>query len=95
MGAAEDANEDVLGRKLDTRVSTLVRMGSKLDGWTYVNNNSGGGQKTGESQTITDLLHQHTCRSKGRRGNVGPAEVVDHDSDRDIECCDAGLTDHQ
>lgn len=49
MGASEDANKDVLGRKLDTIVSTLPRIGSKLGGWTYVNNNSSGGQKAGES----------------------------------------------
>lgn len=49
MGASEDANEDVLGRKLDIPVSTLLSTSPELSGWTYMNHNSSRSKKAGES----------------------------------------------
>lgn len=73
----------------------MFRMGIKLGSWTYVDNNSGSGKKTGQCETIADLLHQHTRRPKCWRGDIGTAEVVDYDANGEIKGGDARLTDHQ
>lgn len=67
----------------------------KSGDWTYVNDNSGSRKKTGQSETIADLLHQHTRRPECWRGNIGTAEVVNYDANCDVKGCDARLTDHQ
>jgi hypothetical protein len=43
-----------------------------------------GDKKTGKNQAIADLLHENTSRSKSRRSHIRTAEVVDNDSDNDV-----------
>ena len=42
-------------------------------------------EQTGKSNTIADFLHDVTSGSKSWRRDIGSTEVVDHDSNRDID----------
>lgn len=49
-----------------------------------------GDEKTREGDTVTDSLHEDTGGSKGRAGNVLPAEVVD-DGTEGLGSCQSRL----
>lgn len=52
-------------------------------------------QQTGQSESIAHFLDDWTSRAKSRGGNVGAAEVVDHNSDRKVVYGDDALAEEE
>jgi hypothetical protein len=52
-------------------------------------------QQTGNGKAITDFLHSHTSGTKSRRGNIRTAEVVDDNSDGNVDSGHSALADDQ
>jgi hypothetical protein len=60
---------------------------------TYVNVQDLGDKKTRKNQAVADFLHENTSRSESRRSHIRTAEVVDNDSDDDVNHGGGSLAD--
>jgi hypothetical protein len=52
---------------------------------TYVNEQRCADNETRQRKSVADLLHQDTCRTEGRRCDVGAAEVVDNNTNSNVD----------
>ena len=61
----------------------------------YMNKQHHSDQKAGNGKAITDLLHSRTSGAKSRRGNVRTAEVVDDNTNGNVNGGHSALADDQ
>lgn len=64
-------------------------------GSTYMNEQHDTDQKAGNGKAIADLLHSCTGGTKSRRGNIRTTEVVDYNTDSNVDSRHGALADYQ